>query len=290
MRHQSPNIIDPHLHLFNLQAGDYQWLAPQHPPFWPDKQLINRNFMESDLAMAPPHHLAGFVHIEAGFDNSQPWREITWLEQHCTIPFRSVAFADLSHASFTEHLKLLQQKQSVVGIRHILDEQAVEILSLPVTHQHFSLLAELNYSFDAQLPLADSVAVDLLINLAKKYQSVRIIINHGGWPTANSSVGLRGDWLLNMAKLAECENVAIKLSGWEMSDRNWRPDQALKVIQDCLERFGTSRVMLASNFPVCLLAMPYSALWRTYEDLPGLSDLDFRKMTYSNAKNWYKVP
>ena len=63
-------IIDAHLHLFDLQAGEYRWLSPDNPPFWPDKPVIAKNFSESDLVVSAPEQLSGFVHIEAGFDLS----------------------------------------------------------------------------------------------------------------------------------------------------------------------------------------------------------------------------
>ena len=98
-------IIDPHLHLFNIEQGDYSWLKPQCPPFWPDKPLINKNFVEADLLLPHAMHLAGFVHIEAGFDNQQPWREIDWWQQDYTLHFTRVAFADITAATFNEHLQ-----------------------------------------------------------------------------------------------------------------------------------------------------------------------------------------
>tara|TARA_R110000868_G_scaffold401944_1_gene677804 strand:- start:315 stop:1187 length:873 start_codon:yes stop_codon:yes gene_type:complete len=281
-------IIDPHLHLFNLQKGDYAWLKPQNPPFWPDKHVINNSFVEADLLL-PPNQLAGFVHIEAGFDNQQPWREIDWLQQHCTLPFKSVAFADITAITFTKHIKQLKLRKSVVGIRHILDEKAVEILSSTLIQQHFSLLAELEFSFDAQLSLADSQAVELLISLANKHKTLRIIINHGGWPPVENNVDAQKKWQLNLEKMAKCENIAIKLSGWEMSNRAWQPQHAATVIQDCLALLGQTRVMLASNFPLCLFTMSYSDLWNTYAELPKISTQCFENITFSNAISWYNL-
>tara|TARA_R110002153_G_scaffold17835_3_gene62140 strand:+ start:2494 stop:3366 length:873 start_codon:yes stop_codon:yes gene_type:complete len=282
-------IIDPHLHLFNMEQGNYAWLKPQNPPFWPDKHLINKSFVEADLILPSPIHLAGFVHIEAGFDNQQPWREIDWLQQHCTLPFKSVAFADINATTFSEHLEQLKQRPSVVGIRHLLDEHAQQILSSALIDKHFALLAEMEFSFDAQLSLADSQAVELLIALANKYKTVRIIINHAGWPPAINDLNGQQKWQLNLQNLANCENIAIKLSGWEMSNRSWQPQQVAIVVQESLPTFGDSRVMLASNFPVCLLSMSYSELWNTYAVLPEISTQCFEKISFSNAKDWYHL-
>ncbi len=281
-------IIDPHLHLFNLQQGDYAWLKPQNPPFWPDKQLINKNFFETNILLQSPNQLSGFVHIEAGFDNQQPWREIDWLQQHCTLPFKSVAFADITATTFAEHINQLKQRTSVVGIRHILDEQAEQILNSELIHRHFALLAEMEFSFDAQLPLADDQAIEQLVALANKHKTVRVIINHAGWPPAHNDVHRQEKWKLNLQKLAKCENIAIKLSGWEMSNRTWQPQQVAIVIQNCIAILGDTRVMLASNFPLCLFSMPYADLWNTYAALPKISSQYFEKITFRNAKNWYK--
>lgn len=263
-------IIDPHLHFFNLQKGDYAWLKPQNPPFWSDKHLINKDFVEADVLLPAPNQLSGFVHIEAGFDNQQPWREIDWLEQHCSLPFKSVAFADITAISFANHINQLKQRKSVVGIRHILDDQAEAILCSPLIHQHFSLLAQAELSFDAQLSLTDDQAVKLLIKLAKQHKTVRLIINHAGWAPANNNVNEQTKWKLNLQKLAGCENIAIKLSGWEMLDRAWQPQQIAAVIQECITTFSDTRVMLASNFPLCLFSMSYAELWEVYSETLSL--------------------
>ena len=280
-------IIDPHLHFFNLKKGDYAWLKPQNPPFWSDKHLINKNFFEADILLQPPNQLSGFVHIEAGFDNQHPWREIDWLQQHCTLAFRSVAFADITATTFTEHLEQLKQRKSVVGIRHILDERADQILSSTLIQQHFSLLAKAKYSFDAQLSLTDDPAIQQLVVLANKYKTVRIIINHAGWPPAGNDVNGQEKWKHNMQKLATCGNIAIKLSGWEMSNRAWQPQQVATVIKDCMATLGDNKVMLASNFPLCLLSSGYSELWDNYAKLANINSNSYNKITYINAETWY---
>ncbi|WP_339723914.1 amidohydrolase family protein [uncultured Paraglaciecola sp.] len=290
MSHDLHKIIDPHLHLFNLQHGDYGWLKQQNPPYWPDKHLINKNFVEGDLVLSPRQQLAGFVHVEAGFDNQQPWREIDWLQQHCTLPFKSVAFADITAMTFREHIKQLKQRKSVVGIRHILDEQATEILSATLIQPHFSLLADMAFSFDAQLSLADTRAVELLIALANNHQTVPIIINHAGWPPANKDNNGQKNWLVSLQKLAECENIAIKLSGWEMLNRAWQVKQLEYVLHHCLTTLGDKRVMLASNFPLCEFSMSYSELWNTYMTLPEITPNTLKKITCNNAKEWYHLP
>jgi L-fuconolactonase len=288
MTDSNNKIIDPHLHLFNLQKGDYAWLKPQTPPFWPDKHLISKSFMEADLLLQPPNQLSGFVHIEAGFDNQQPWREIDWLQQHCTLPFKSVAFADITATTFAEHIHRLKEYKSVAGIRHILDEQAEQILSSALINQHFALLSDYELNFDAQLSLTNNQAIEQLVALANKHKTLRIIINHAGWPPPHDDVNGLKIWKANLQKLAQHENIAIKLSGWEMSNRTWQPQQAATLIQDSIAILGDKRVMLASNFPLCLFSMSYADLWNTYAEIPELSAQSFEKITHSNTAHWYQ--
>lgn len=282
-------VIDPHLHLFNLPQGDYHWLKPDQPPLWPDKNLIHKNYTQADLRLDAKCQLAGFVHIEAGFDNLQPWREIDWLEQHCAGPFRTVAFADITATSFAHQLVQLSQRQSVVGIRYILDDQAEEILHSKLTKQHFSLLAQAKLGFDAQLSLLDTQVTDALVAMANQFKDVSIIINHAGWPPQINAVQKRQTWRRNLTKLATCENIAIKLSGWEMADRGWQSDQVSLVIQDSIRILGENRVMLASNFPLCLFTMSYAELWNTYASLPAINQSTFEKITLVNAQKWYRL-
>lgn len=281
-------IIDPHLHLFTLKQGKYQWLKSDSPPLWADKKLIQKDFGEADLQLSLPNHLYGFVHIEAGFDNRQPWREIDWLEGHCTLPFKSVAFADITANTFSQHIHLLRQYQSVVGIRHILDEDAFEILSASSIHQAFELLQNFNLSFDAQLDLTDSRSTEQLVSLAERYSQLKIIINHGGWPPSHGVSSDYQRWQENTQKLAEQHNVAMKLSGWEMSDRNWQLHHATPIIDHCLKVFGNERVMLASNFPLCTFSHTYEELWKIYTSLEVINRHVFQKITYSNAATWYQ--
>jgi predicted TIM-barrel fold metal-dependent hydrolase len=308
-------IIDPHLHLFNLDQGDYHWLKADNPPFWPDKSIISKNFIEQDLTLNQPLHLAGFVHIEAGFDNLNPWREVAWLEQHCRKPFRTIAFLDLSLevSAFKSGLNKLKQFSSVVGIRHIFDDDALALQVLTQVKENLALVAEQALLFELQMPLDNLAAVDNIIAIAKAVPKLQLIINHAGWPTLNSTENntenntkinaKNSAWLTGLQCLSQVANCAIKCSGWEMSDRTYQLNTVKIVINDCLEYFGDDRVMLASNFPLCLFSHSYQDYWdnqiKLIEQLDNhllskklnkqLSiDLLKEKLCYSNAQRWYK--
>jgi len=292
-------IIDPHLHLFELSQGKYAWLQPENAPFWPDKKLIHRDFFESDLQLDAPLTLAGFVHIEAGFNNQQPWQEIRWLEQSCKLPFRSIAGINLFLAgeAFLSAIIQLKQYPSVVGVREILDEQAVEYLSKPLVHQNLTQLAQHHLIFELQMPLSNLLAVELLVNILSEVPDLKVIINHAGWPPYPSTHSdskdhhadgqLFKDWQQGLALLSQHQQCEIKCSGFEMADRCYSEQWFEDIITSCINYFGINRVMLASNFPLCLFNSSYAQNWQKHQQSSIFTTAELNKLNYLNAKRLY---
>jgi len=283
-------IIDPHLHLFDLTMGDYHWLKADNPPQWPDKEKINKSFHEADLQLNANSSLAGFVHIEAGYNNDQPWREILWLEQACQQTFRSVAAIDitLNSKEFQKQLTKLLTYKSVVGCRYILDDEAVALLSNTQVQENLALLAQHQLSFDAQLSLANKNNAQALVRILTLIPKLKIIINHAGWPPSNNKTKDSKQWLTNIELLAEFPQCAIKCSGWEMVDRTYQHAWLIDIINHCLCFFGEDRVMLASNFPLCLFHGNYATLWHFYCEELSISSRQLELISYNNAFHWYK--
>ena len=275
-------IIDAHLHLFDLQAGEYRWLSPDNPPFWPDKPVIAKNFSESDLVVSAPSQLTGFVHIEAGFDNAKPWREADYLAQHCHMPFRAVAGFDLLAGNNQHVISELLKRPCITGVRHILDDEAASVLNDAEAKASLALLAEAGLSFDAQLSLYDTAGVQALSAVAADFPAMSFILNHAGFPLADKNIKV---WQDNLKALSRADNIAVKLSGWEMHNRQWRADDIVPVVNTVHQYFGESRVMTGSNFPLCTWHSDYGAFWHTItQAVPALCA---DKWLSENSLYWY---
>lgn len=279
------NVIDPHLHLFDLKLGSYQWLKAENPPFWPDKWIINRSFTEQDLTLET-QHLSGFVHIEAGFNNEEPWQEISWLETSVSVPFRSVACADITQpaSEFNEALARLKPFRSCIGVRHILDDQAVSILGSEHVLNNLTQLSKHRLSFELQLSIFDIDAIEAWSKLSQQLPDLKVIVNHAGFPPADRQSKDWQEWLTSLSVLAQHPRTAIKCSGWEMIDRQINIDWINAVVQACLSAFGNDRVMLASNFPLTLFTQSYEDYWAMFEPL---SPATKKALFYDNAFYWY---
>lgn len=281
-------FIDPHLHFFALDQGRYDWLSPEKPPYWPDKPAIAKYTTEKALLHNTHKVPSGYVHIEAGFDNAQPWREIQFLTQHCTLPFKAVAVIDLLSPDVQSHIAQLAAMESVVGVRHILDDDAPTILAHPKAKHSLHCLAQNGLMFEAQLNVSNREGGRALIKLLEAIPLLKVTINHAGFPPTDSQHWRH--WLDGIRVLSRFENLAIKLSGWEMNNRDWQWQQVKRVTENVLEHTNPRRVMFASNFPLCCWRMPYSQLWSGYEAVinniaPSLTSM----LLHDNAQTWYKV-
>lgn len=254
------SIIDPHLHLFNLEQGHYHWLRDPGAPGWPNLDLIRRSHTETDLLAATPYPLAGLVHIEAGFDNDQPVRELDWLQQAITrTPYRAIAYAriDQPATDFAAALQALQQP-ALAGIRDITEGDDARRLLAPTVTQNLAYLAEQELIFEAQFNWDNLDAAQAVAGYARSMPSLRLVLNHAGLPLQMEA------WQQGLRLLNECPNIRVKFSGLELIKAAVPAQQLLQAL---LEGFGDRRVMLASNFPVCHITQDYAALWQGYRQL-----------------------
>lgn len=286
----SQTWVDPHVHLFALDEGQYNWLKPTNAPFWADKKNIAKNTTETMLHRASLGQLCGFVHIEAGYDNSRPWREIAFLERHCTLPFRSVGCIDLAGTSVGSHIDKLGLYSSVSSLRHILDDEAETLLRAPKVKWALGHMATKGLSFDAQFNIADSSAVVALLNVLEQNPALKVAINHAALaPLDKNSLAFR-TWRQNTRVLNETGQVAFKFSGLEMQDRKWHWQRANYIFETLLDTVGTNQIMFASNFPLCQWRMAYAELWHGFSDMiTPLSETQKAALLSINAKQWYDI-
>ncbi|MGB0835716.1 MAG: amidohydrolase family protein [Psychrobium sp.] len=278
-------FIDPHIHLFDRNLGNYGWLKPSNPPQWPDKAMINRDFDQSDL-LTTNYEPRGFVHVEAGFDNEQPWREIEWLEATVTMPFKSIACVDLTSEpqAFSDLITRYTQMSSVVGVRHIFDDDAVAILSHANTLTNLQCLSHHQLIFETQISGLDSLAVDAFIDVFQQLPRLRLVLSHSCFAPIDTNEFTV--WNQAITKLANLKQLMIKASGWEMVSRQYTDDYVLQVVAELINCFGEARVMLASNFPLTLFSQSYSDLWACYQQL-HLANSALKSISFDNAAKLY---
>jgi len=175
----------------------------------------------------------------------------------------------------------------------------------PKFREGFSQLAKLGLSFESwqyhpQLPDA--------IDLARAFPDTTIILNHVGGvlgvgPYRGHRQQILGEWRKNIAELAKCPNVNVKLGGvgmtsfgFDFHERDTPPGSEelaaawRQYIEPCIEAFGVNRCMFESNFPPDKQSGGYTELWNAFKRITkGASAAEKAALYSGTAARVYRL-
>ena len=122
-----------------------------------------------------------------------------------------------------------------------------------------------------------------LLDLARAFPDINMVLDHmagplGIGPYAGETEQVFEQWQKDLAPLAECENVYIKLGGRAMTNAGFgwhkreKPPGSVELAQAmapyfnaCIDLFGPGRCMFESNFPVDRASCSYTVLWNAFK-------------------------
>jgi predicted TIM-barrel fold metal-dependent hydrolase len=162
----------------------------------------------------------------------------------------------------------------------------------------FAELAPLGLSFESwqyhpQLPDA--------IDLARSFPNTTIILNHVGGvlgvgPYSGKRREILAGWRKDIAELAKCPNVNMKLGGigmvsfgFDFHEREVPPSSEdlaaawRQYIEPCIEAFGVDRCMFESNFPPDKQSCGYTELWNAFKRITASASEAEKKALYSGT-------
>ncbi len=244
--------IDAHQHFWRYSPQTHAWID--------DSMFsIKRDFLPSDLK--PLLDAAGFdgcVAVQA----EQSVAETEWLlrlaDEHAFIR-GVVGWVDLCASDVADQLRLR-------GTRYIVQDEPAGFMLRPEFQRGIAALAEFGLTYDIliyerQLPEA--------LELVRRFPEQRFVIDHIAKPAIRD--GSIDAWRAGITAIAACPNVYCKLSGMvtEADWRRWRPSDFVPYIETVLEAFGPRRVMIGSDWPVCLLAGEYGGVMAIVTDAVG---------------------
>ncbi len=161
---------------------------------------------------------------------------------------------------FARQLKGLTQNPKLVGIRHIVQSEPDErFLLQPDFLRGISVLEEFDLAYDILIyPRHLAVAAEFV----KHFPRQRFVLDHlAKPPIKGGTTGNNFDfWTQGIKRLADFPNVFCKLSGLvtEADWQHWCPDQIFPFLDVAFEAFGPHRLMIGSDWPVCLVAASYT--------------------------------
>ncbi len=312
-------IIDPHHHF---------WDTPQRGRYLLPELLEDIGTSSS----AKGHNIVATVFLECrsmyrkdGPVETAPVGEVEFVNGISAMsasggygPCR-VAEAIVGHADLTLGARVREVLEAEIavsggrfrGIRHGVswdEHEAVQKFATRTVPPHlvrdskfregFAQLAPLGLSFESwqyhpQLPDA--------IDLARAFPDTTIILNHVGGvlgvgPYSGRRQEILAGWKKDIAELAKCPNVNVKLGGvgmtsfgFDFHERDLPPSSEelaaawRMYIEPCIEAFGPERSMFESNFPPDKQSGGYTELWNAFKRITAGASAGEKKALYSGT-------
>ena len=245
-------MIDSHHHLWNYSTAEYDWIPPGS--LLAQDQLLDQ--LDVSTSAAGVH---GTVVVQA----RQVLEESDWLlslAEQSEIIAGVVGWVPLIDPNVRNDLSRLAAHPKFKGVRHVLQGEADEYFLRNDFHRGLALLPDLDLRYDLllfqrQLPVA--------IQLVDRQPELGIIIDHIAKPEIRKGQ-IDPAWKAGMTELAKRENIlGVKVSGMVTEVLDPELDEAtLRAYFDTtLELFGADRVMIGTDWPVCLLRIDSYQAW-----------------------------
>ena len=291
-------IVDAHVHFWDPTRHYYPWLCdrPLISFRYGDYTEICRPYLPTDyLADVRPLNVVKTVYLEAEWDPRDPIGEMDFIEglrRDTGFPDVAIAQAWLDRDDVPEVLEHHAARTFVRGVRQkprggatALDPRPTS-MSDPRWRAGFARLRPLGLQFDLQTPWW---CLDEAAALARDFPDTQIVLLHTGLPADRSAEGLAG-WKQAMRGLAQCPNVAVKISGIGLSGVPWTAANNRAIVLGTIDCFGVERCMFASNFPVDSICGDFDTIFSGYRAITdGFSDDERVKLFHDNAIRIYRI-
>jgi L-fucono-1,5-lactonase len=275
--------VDAHQHFWEYDAGEYPWIDDSMAG-------LRRNFLPHDSAPAmAAEGFAACVAVQA----RQTLEETRWLiglaETHTTIA-GVVGWVDLQAGAenVRAQLRSFGGAKKLVGLRHIVQSEPDDrFLVRPNVLEGLAVLAEFGLAFDIliyahQLPAA--------CECVEQLPEVLFVLDHLAKPQIRSRAIQR--WEDDLRAVAAHGNVYAKLSGLitEADWHGWTADDIEPYLDVAFDAFGWQRLMVGSDWPVCLVAGDYSRTMHVVVDyIAGRTPLEREAVLGGNARRFWKL-
>ena len=241
--------IDSHQHFWRYTAAEYGWI---------DESMsgLRRDFLPSDFRREMER---ASVDASIAVQARQSLGETEWLlELADENPFVAgvIGWIDLQADSAAEQLSRFAAHVKLVGVRHIVQDEADDRFMLrPAFCRGISLLESRGLTYDILIyPRHLPAAAELVARFGRQ----RFVLDHLAKPDIRRRE-IR-EWERGIRELAKFPLVYCKLSGLvtEADWSHWTTDDVRPYLDVAFDCFGPDRLLAGSDWPVCTLASDYA--------------------------------
>lgn len=280
-------FIDSHVHFYDMNHPKLHYGHWQPDEDLPLSELGKKNYLASDfLNEAKDLGMKKAIHVQAAIGSDDPVEETKWLEDayiETGIPNAIVGHVDLRSPNAREVIEKHLEYKHFKGIRDFSDGDYLvsgDFRRGFKLQEEYGLISSIAARWDEMEKLSD---------LANSFPNITIVLDHAGNPDYRTRE-YYDNWKNGMSKISKMENIICKISGLGMGDHNWTKDSITPYVETCMELFGISRTIFATNWPVDSLYSDYSKVINSYKDLTkNLSKEEKEAFFFKNAESIYKI-
>jgi L-fuconolactonase len=273
-------IIDTHHHFWHYREEEYGWIDDS-------MEVLKRDYLPADLeAEITGAAVTGTLVVQA----RQVIDETRWLlELAGRNPFIRgvIGWVDLRSPRLKEQLERFSGNRKLVGVRHVIQDEPDDFMLQPAFLRGIGMLEDYQLVYDLLLfPRHLKLATALVSTFPRQ----RFVLDHMSKPAIRS--GIMEPWRRDLEALSKQPNVWCKVSGLvtEADHQKWKFEDFIPYLEVVFNTFGTDRIMLGSDWPVCRLAGEY----REVMDIPAeymvhMDEADIRKVYRENAIQCYRL-
>jgi L-fuconolactonase len=241
--------IDAHQHFWVYNSEEFGWIDES-------MSAIRRDFLPPDLiAELDRNSFRGCVAVQT----RQTLEETRWLLElagRFEKILGVVGWVDLCSPEVRSQLKALAGNRKLIGVRHIVQSEPDDrFLMRPDFMRGISVLEEFDLAYDV---LIYTKHLSVAAEFVGRFPRQRFVLDHMAKPPIKT--GEIKSWEEGIRRLAEFPNVFCKVSGLvtEADWQHWSADQITPYLEVAFDAFGPGRLMIGSDWPVCLVAAPYA--------------------------------
>lgn len=271
--------IDSHQHFWNYSQEEYGWI-PQ--------ESIRKDFLPKDLKpLLQDNNFDGCVAVQA----RQCETETEWLlelAENNEFIKGVVGWIDLRSDNLEARIEHFQQYPKLKGYRHVVQgEKDDRFIVRPDFTKGIKLLQKYKIPYDILIYAKHLAVTQEFVQIFPEHD---FVIDHIAKPKIAD--GGFNYWLKNMKPFQTYENVRCKLSGMvtETNFNNWEDEDFHPYIESCLEIFGPERLMIGSDWPVCILSGEYKKVMDIVKNyISKLSDSEQNLILGKCASEFYRL-
>jgi L-fuconolactonase len=274
------DIVDAHLHLWDLDVARYTWLGPQHG-------VLHRTYSAAEAAetlRAAGIARAVVVQAEDSVDDTEFL--LGAAREHAEIA-GVVGWIRLDDPE-TAAAQLAGYGAGLSGVRHLVhDDPRADFLELPAVRASLRLVAAAGLPLD--VPDAWPRHLDQVRELARDLPQLRLIVDHLAKPPRGKGEGMEA-WARTLRAVARHPHVFAKLSGLQAPGEPFTVAALRPVLDVALECFGAERLMWGSDWPMTANDGTYSEHWNVMDSLLSeLSSAEREMILHGTAAAVYQL-